>query len=161
MRVERVGDWWWCLDRVEPDEGALDALLAAAGDHAVVQPKVLGPDGELRWFAGWPRYADVDAIAAAAPDRVLPLRCASFHGALMREQPAPGDDPVEFTARLLRDGSGVLVPAAVVRLTEEPPPRTLRDDWRAASSRAAWTPRERFDRRVQALVSALAAARSS
>jgi hypothetical protein len=155
MRVERVGDWWWCLDRVEPEDGALDALLAAAGDHVVVQPKVLDPDGALRWFAEWPRYGDVDAIVAAAPDRVLPLRAASFHGALVREEPGPDDDGLEFTARLLRHGSGVLVPGATVRLTEEPRERTLREQWRIAGSREAWTPRERFDRRVQALVSPL------
>jgi hypothetical protein len=117
---------------------------------------VLAPDGSLRWFPEWPRYGDVEAIVAAAPRRVLPLRSASFHGALVRgAEPAPGDDGVEFTARLLRSGSGVLVPAATVRLVSEPPSRSFRAEWRIAGSREAWTPRERFDRRVQAVVSAL------
>ena len=154
MRVERAGDFWWCLDRVEPEPGALEALLAAAGGHAVVQPKVLGPDGSLRWFPDWPLYADVGAIADAAPRRVLPLRAASFHGALVRSEPPPGADGLEFTARLIRRSSGVLVPAAVVRLTSEPEPPGLRERLRVARSREAWTPRERFDRHVQALASA-------
>jgi hypothetical protein len=167
MRVERVGEWRWYLHGVEPEEGALDALLAAAGGHVVVQPKVLAPDGSLRWFAGWPDYGDVAAIVAAAPQRVLPLRAASFHGALVREDAAArageplGDDyGLEFTARVLREGSGVLVPAAAVRLTEEPR-EGFRVAWRTAGSRAAWTRRERFDRRVQALVSLAGRARSS
>jgi hypothetical protein len=153
MRTERHGEWTWCLDRVEPEPDTLDLLLAAAGDHVVVQPKVLAPDGSLFWFPEWPAYGDVDAIVRAAPGRVLPLRAASFHGALVRGQPS--GDGLTFTARLLRHGTGVLVPAAVVRLTEEIPPRSFGESWRIAGDREAWTPRERLDRRVQALVSAL------
>ena len=167
--TRRVGEWLWHLRGVEPADDALDVLRAVAGDHVVVQPKVLDPDGSLHWFGGWPRYADVAAIVAAAPDRVLPLRAASFHGALIRADaaescgpPLPWDhDGTEFTARLLRHGTGVLVPAATVTLTEPVRPHTLRHRLRIASSRDAWTARERFDRRFEALVSALAAARSS
>jgi hypothetical protein len=158
MRVERVGDWRWYLHGVEPQAGALDALLAAAEGCDLVQPKVVGADGALRWFAGWPDYGDVQAIVEAAPARVLPLRAASFHGALIRDEavrragePLGDDFGLEFTARILRAGRGVLVPSATVRLTEEPR-ETFAIAWRTARSRRAWTPRERFDRRVQALV---------
>jgi GT2 family glycosyltransferase len=162
MRIEAVGEWRWHLLDVEPEPGALDALLAAADGHVLVQPRVLGPDGELRWFPEWPDYGDVDAIVAAAPRRVLPLRAASFHGALIRADaleragPPLGDRfGVELTARVLRHGPGVLVPSAGARLTREPEPLSLADQLRAARSRAAWTPRERFDRHVQALAGVL------
>lgn len=123
-------DWIWLVDDdtfAEPE--CLAALLAGA-QRAPRPPSVLASavrwrDGRLHplnrgWFRWWPR-ADV-AIAAGAG--LVPLRTSTFVSALVaREAVArhgvpPGhyfiwEDDVEYTARLLREGAGYMVPDSV------------------------------------------------
>ncbi len=158
--------WLWLLEDVEPEPGAEEALRAAverAPDAVLLAPRLLEPDGRLRFERAWPDYADPGRIASDAERRLLPLREAGFRGALVRADaaarlgPPPEGDPAwdpapGWTARLLRDAPGYLVPAAAVRLRpgagQPDAAAAVRNRaWTARS--AAWTPRERLDRHVQ------------
>jgi hypothetical protein len=162
-------DWHWILEDAEPEDGALQALLAVAEElpgAMLLAPRVLDAGGRLRFFREWPRYGDVAAIAAAAEHAALPLRAAGFAGLLLADAaigrhglPLAGDAgwraDWEYTARILRDDAGYLVPAAAVRLA----PGADRPDRATAVRNAlwtarapAWTPRERLDRHVQLAV---------
>jgi hypothetical protein len=163
--------WLWLLQDVEPEPGAEDALLEAAArapEAVLLAPRLLEADGSLRFVRSWPDYADPTRIAVDAERCLLPLREASFRGALVRADaadrlgpPPAGDerfDPApEWTARLLRGAPGYLVPAAAVRLRPGAAELSGADVFRNLSWTArsdAWKPRERFDRHVQLLVAA-------
>ena len=162
-------EWLWLLEDVEPEAGAQEALLAAAErapEAALLVPRLLDADGDPWFPRDWIDYADPLRIATDAERRLLPLREASFRGALVRTDaaarlgpPPDGDagwDPSPgWTAALLRDAPGYLVPAAAVRLrpgAAAPDAATAvrNRTWTARS--AAWAPRERLDRHVQLAV---------
>jgi len=140
--VEHAGDWasavqaaggeeaWlWLVDggtRAVP--GALAAMLGAARDArrppALLAGRVVGLDGRLDpASAPWPPLHDREGAMAAAVRRLALVRMARWgsllvdRGAIERAGSPRGDLPgaadLEWTARLLRDADGLLVPAAV------------------------------------------------
>jgi GT2 family glycosyltransferase len=131
-------DWLWILDDdTWPEPDALTALMAGA-DRAPAVPNVLA--SVVRWTDGrmhpmnapLPRPRPVAGAVAAAAAGLVAIRYATFvsvlvRGAAVRELGVPragyflsGDD-VEYTARLLRDAPGFLVPESeVVHRTATP-----------------------------------------
>ena len=151
-------EWLWLCEGVEPEAGAEQTLLDAARefpDAVLLQPKLLDATGRLVLPPHWPRYGAVREVIDGAEHRVLPLRAAGFHGAMLRRDAVPRGvtNAWELTATMLRDSPGYLAPAAVARLTQPLRAPSPREMVRVAASREAWTPRERFDLRVQALAS--------
>jgi hypothetical protein len=116
--------WLWLLDgSATPRPGALAALLDAAERLEPVQPavvlasRVVGPDGAVA-----PAHAPLapqDATALAmrvAGLKVLPVRAVTGASLLVRRDAAAQAgtaDAYVWTARLLRDGTGFLVPDSV------------------------------------------------
>lgn len=130
-------DWLWLLEAdVEPEPDALARLVAPLEDlgdlpaPALLAGKVLGPDGRLHAdSAPWIPLLDRVGVVAAARRRLVALRLARWgsllvrrsalaHHGLPREEFAGGADDLEWTARVLRDDAGYLVPRSVaVRTT--------------------------------------------
>jgi rhamnopyranosyl-N-acetylglucosaminyl-diphospho-decaprenol beta-1,3/1,4-galactofuranosyltransferase len=126
-------DWVWVMDDdtiARPD--TLERLLAAPWREAGLrEPALLA--SRVDWSDGAPhpmntpilRRRDGDGLVAAAGAGLLPLRATTFvsllvsgraidrHGLPRREFFLQADD-VEFTARILRAGTGYLVPDSVV-----------------------------------------------
>ncbi len=122
--------WVWLMDDdTIPDPGALAALLDAAAEMpgaAVLASRVRWLDGSphLMNQPGLRRVGPDDAVAAAAHG-LVPIRSASFvsvlvSGAEIARHGLPHAhyfiwaDDLEYTARILRDGRGYLVPASTV-----------------------------------------------
>lgn len=120
-------EWLWLLDDdTIPDPGALAALLAAPSADAKASV-ARWTDGRLHPMnvPGIERD-DVAAVLDAAPDRVLPLRAATFVSLLVHRRAIDRfglpradfflwSDDVEYTARIARGGGRVLlVPASTV-----------------------------------------------
>ncbi len=124
-----AADWIWLLDGTAlPCPGALAALLAAAhrldtvAAPILLASHILGSDG--RSSPAHMPLAPQDQTAVAirtAPLRVLLVRGVTGGSVLIRPgrftgSPRPGIAPmVAWTARLLRDGRGFLVPSSVAR----------------------------------------------
>ncbi|HEX8075420.1 MAG TPA: hypothetical protein VF545_10615 [Thermoleophilaceae bacterium] len=138
--LDTGADWVWVLDGTAapaPDSLAalLDALEDAAGLPApvVLAGVVLDSNGRADRGRGvWFHRDRADLALAAAERRLLPVRATAApalvaRGAAESELPARrarlGPSGVfEWTARLLREGAGYLVPAAESRAL-----RTVRD----------------------------------
>jgi hypothetical protein len=119
-------DWLWLLDgSVVPRPGALAALLDGAArardleQPAVLTGVVLDARGEVdESWPLWYRRNQVDLAMAASGRRLLPVRAAAGSvlvrrtAALAERPPASLDAAavLEWTARILRSGSGYLVP---------------------------------------------------
>jgi hypothetical protein len=121
-------DWLLVCDRaLAPRGAAADALLAAVGRvDGLPAPVLLAAvvvdragavdDGRAAWY----RRAPTELAMAAAERRLLPIRAAAGP-VLVRAEAASATPPrasaafepgelLEWTARLLRDGAGYLVP---------------------------------------------------
>lgn len=109
--------WSWLLDgSAIPRSGALAALLEAAGragDASLLASAVL--DGRDRLAHGHepllPR-GDGTLALTFAPLRILPVRAVSGASVLVRGAAPPGA-AFRWTATVLREGRGFLVPASV------------------------------------------------
>ena len=136
MRVVAVSDGWrWVLDGTAvPDEGAAEALLDAAERLADVSPAllssvVLGDDGAMH-------PAHVPLLPQGHPDlmietvarRVAHVRATSAASVLVRPDAVAGGLPRDaadgyaWTARLLRDATGFVVPASTAHAVGGAPP---------------------------------------
>ncbi len=127
-------EWLWLLEPdVQPAPTALAELLASLGrfggeelpEPVLLTSKVLGPHGHLDpRSAPWLPLLGTERIVQACRRRVVAVRLArwgsllvrrdlvSVHGA-PRADYAGGADDLEWTARVLRDGAGYLVPRSV------------------------------------------------
>ena len=134
-------DWIWVLDGYAvPQPGALDALLAATEPPAdlpapaLLSSRVSLPDGSLHPdVLPWPEIFEKEITTAAVGHRLVSLRAARPGSLLVRadavrDHALPRADFVshgevlEWTARLLRDERGYLVPTSVaVRSDREAP----------------------------------------
>jgi GT2 family glycosyltransferase len=123
---------WVMDDDTVPEPGALAALLAAREAHPAPAPAVLA--SRVVWTDGRdhpmntprPRPLASRAVRARAESAGgVPIRTASFVSALfdvavIRERGLPiadyflWNDDFEYTARLIRGGTGLLCPASVV-----------------------------------------------
>ena len=126
-------DWIWVVDdSLAPAPDALECLLAAAADlgplpsPVLLSSKVVMPDGAPDPASALvPRFMDPDLAIAAAERGLVSLRVVRPGSLLVRRHAgAPADDGLAWSARLLKDEPGYLVPASVgVRRT----PRRGRD----------------------------------
>lgn len=145
---ERGYDWLWLMDDdTFAQEDALEHLLAGAGRAPSGRPlllasTVLWKDGRLHPMnLGLPRWRWPAELAQAAAHRLLLMRYVTFVSVAVHREaidrfglPLPhyfiwGDD-VEFTARVLRDEPGFLVPdSRVYHWTDQPhAPSTVTGD---------------------------------
>jgi hypothetical protein len=132
--------WLWLLDGTAiPEPGALSALLARANDlgalpaPALLSSKVVCPQGRLAAaHVAWYRRGQTELAMLAAAGRLLPIRAASAGSLLVRSDrasaPAGPLDPLSgqgaalaWTAALLRDAAGYLVPASVAVAPDDGP----------------------------------------
>ncbi len=141
--------WYWLLEGgVRPDPAALERLLAAlrgAGDlprPVLLASRVVDEAGRLHpSSAPWSPLLDRVRVIDAARRRLVSLRLARWgsllvsaeaverHG-LPRRDFAGGADDLEWTARMLRDDPGYLVPGSVAVRTGPAPalsPAEVRD----------------------------------
>jgi GT2 family glycosyltransferase len=138
---ERRFDWLWLLDDdTIPRVDALGALLAAA--ERAPEPRPLVLTSQVRWKderlhpmnSPVPRLRWQRELVEAADRRLLLIRYATFVSTLVHRDAVDRfglplahffiwSDDVEYTARVLRDGPGYLVPDSVVHhWTERPHP---------------------------------------
>ena len=123
-------DWAWLLDDdTFADERCLEALLAGAA-RAPRRPSVMA--SVVQWRDGslhpmnrpWLRIVPRGRFAEAAARGLAPIRAATFvstmvhRDAVARHGLPPGHyfvwlDDIQYTARVLRDGDGYLVPESV------------------------------------------------
>jgi len=159
--------WYWLLDDgVVPEPAALERLLAALdaiGDlpaPGLLASKVVGPDGGLDPHSvPWPPLLDREVTIGAAQRHLVTLRLVRWgsfmvhRDVLERHGPpradfAGGADDLEWTARVLREGGGYLVPTSVAtRRTAPRRSRTdgyaeLRDRVRMVGGEDRWTAQE-------------------
>jgi rhamnopyranosyl-N-acetylglucosaminyl-diphospho-decaprenol beta-1,3/1,4-galactofuranosyltransferase len=132
-------DWVWLMDDdTMPAATALDELLRASRGFdgcapALLSSRVIWTDGRLHPmnYQGFERQR-TDAVIEASQRALMPLRTATFvsllihrhavdrHGLPLKRYFLWSDD-IEYTARLLREEPGYLVPASVaVHKTEHP-----------------------------------------
>jgi GT2 family glycosyltransferase len=157
-------EWLWVLDgRAVPQPEALAALLDTAGRDDLPRPgllagKVVLPGGDMHPDAlPWPEIYEKEVSIAACAHRLVSLRAARPGSLLIRRDvvervggPRPDfvshGEVLEWTARLLRDESGYLVPASVaVRADREAPDRRREFVNRARMLRGgAWRPDEKL-----------------
>jgi GT2 family glycosyltransferase len=131
-------DWVWLMDDdTIPTPGALDALLGAADTlaepPALLSSKAIWTDGHLHPmnYQGFER-SRVDAVVAGAERGLMPLRTATFVSLLVNRRTIDRfglplkryflwSDDIEYTARILREAPGYLVPrSTVVHKTQRP-----------------------------------------
>lgn len=134
LRAYRLGfDWIWAIDDdTIPRPDALQAMLDAHDRFPDGQRPVI-LSSQVVWTDGNPhphnrphsRRIDADYLMLAASHSTLAVRNASFVSLLLSRAaiaehglPYPDffiwNDDVEYTARILRRGCGVYVPASVV-----------------------------------------------
>jgi len=132
-------DWLWLLyDDVLPEPSALERLLQASTAVPdlpapyLLASKVLTPAGQLH--PGHAPFADTKRVPHAVrsvSSGLVPVRSADFASLLVsraaiRDHGLPigdyfdGEYDREYTARLLREGIGFVVPASVVRRDAQP-----------------------------------------
>ena len=125
-------EWIWLMDDdTLPSPTALEELLAAPArtglDHppAILSSKVVWTDGSMHPmnYPGFEREA-IDDVIAGAQQQLMPLRTATFvslmlhrgavdrHGLPLKRYFLWSDD-IEYTARILGEEPGYLVPASV------------------------------------------------
>lgn len=135
LAAAEPADWLWAMDDdTIPTPTALEALLAApeqlaAGglpEPALLASRVLWTDGTLHPMnQPWPRWGDKALEVGAAERGLVAIRAISYVSILLSPAalhrsglPRPGlfiwGDDIEFTARLLHDDVGYLVPGSVV-----------------------------------------------
>ncbi|MGI8749102.1 MAG: hypothetical protein ACR2J6_00865 [Thermoleophilaceae bacterium] len=126
-------DWVWLLDSgAVPEPTALERLEEATvapesmPSPALLASKVLGPDGSLDPLSlPVAQVRDPDFAVAAFEHRLLSLRVARRGSMLVHRDGvnmvasrwptlSPFDHDLEWTARLLKQKPGLLVPASVV-----------------------------------------------
>jgi hypothetical protein len=136
--AEQGAEWVWLLDgSALPEPAALERLLEALDrleplpSPILLASKVVGPDGSPDpGSLPAPRVVNTELAAAAAERRVLPVRIVR-HGSLLvhrRALPAraSADRDLAWSAGLLRDEAGYMVPASVaVREAPRPVRREL------------------------------------
>ncbi|MGN6605982.1 MAG: glycosyltransferase [Jatrophihabitans sp.] len=130
--ADRAALVWVMDDDTVPEPDALAALLRAREVHPLPRPAVLA--SRVVWTDGRPHPMNTPRPRPFAPRRLrvaaelargVPIRSASFVSALfdaevIRERGLPvadyflWNDDFEYTARLIRDGTGVLCPDSVV-----------------------------------------------
>lgn len=123
--------WLWILDGTAvPTPEALDALSRSTDLGSPLPPpvllasKVIEPDGALaERRAPWYRRRATDVAMLAVTRHLLPVRAAQTGSVLVRRSAvaAQGARPalhqaagLAWTASVLRDGAGYMVPASVV-----------------------------------------------
>lgn len=169
---ERGFGWLWLLDDDSiPTPDALERLLAGAeraphGRPLVLASQVLWRDGRLHPMnAPWPRWRWAGEVLLAARRQLVLIRSTTFVSALVRREAVERfglplahffiwADDIEFTARVLRNAPGYLVPESVVHHWTKQPYTSVTDSggrfyfhvrnslWLLRGS--AWTPRERL-----------------
>jgi hypothetical protein len=148
--VDAPPDWLWVLDsRVRPSPSCLEALLSAAASldglpaPVLLASRVSSADPLAEPLPSLDKELEIEAAAR----RLVPVRALATASFLVR--PGIAGSPLlaegrffAFTAELLRDSPGYLVPASAAAL-EGPAPerlaaraRTLRGAWRGPE--AAW-----------------------
>lgn len=139
-------EWIWVLDgHAVPEPGALEALLAVADPPgslpapALLASRVSRPDGSLHPDAlPWPEIFEKEITTAAVGHRLVSLRAARPGSLLVRADAVrrhglPRADFVshgeilEWTARLLRDERGYLVPTSVALRADRDSPNPRRE----------------------------------
>jgi hypothetical protein len=145
----------WLLDAgVLPEPDALERLLEAAESAsqppALLVSKILAPDGKLdEGSLPVPEVHRTDRVLAALEQHAVALRVARRGSMLLRADEGArfatglvSDRDLEWTARLLRDKRGLLVPSSVaVRDAGRTRPPRLKDALRLL---AALEPKERL-----------------
>src|SRR4051794_6052349 len=123
--LETWADWFWLVDEsVEPEPGALEALLAALEnlgplpEPVLLASKVVRPGGDADpAFFPVPRVRDPDLTVDAFERHVVPIRLARGGSLLVHRRGLAAAGMrrrhLEWTARLLRREPGLLVPASV------------------------------------------------
>jgi len=133
--MERGGEWLWLMDDdTIPASDALEQLLRPLDDlgalpvPSLLASKVVWTDGTLHpKNLPWARLDEgsIEAFVSAADRRLVLLRVASWvsilvarraveeHGLPLKHYFIWGEDG-EWTARLLKHGTGYMVPASVV-----------------------------------------------
>jgi rhamnopyranosyl-N-acetylglucosaminyl-diphospho-decaprenol beta-1,3/1,4-galactofuranosyltransferase len=133
LAISGSADLIWLMDDdTVPEPGALAALLLARGSHAAPAPALVA--SRVVWSDGNPHPMNTPRVkplvsqaerAAAAAVSCQPIRSASFVSILVEASACQRsglpqadyflwNDDFEFTARLLRDRTGLLCPASVV-----------------------------------------------
>lgn len=141
-------DWIWVLDgHAVPEPDALDELLMHTEPEGLPAPVLLSsrislPDGSLHPdVLPWPEIFEKEISTAAVGQRLVSLRAARPGSLLIRADTIRRHGPpradfvshgeiLEWTARILRDDRGYLVPASrAVRADREAPAvrRSLRN----------------------------------
>ncbi|MGI8623619.1 MAG: hypothetical protein ACR2NB_09090 [Solirubrobacteraceae bacterium] len=160
-------DWTWLLDAdsVVSEPAALAEFLRVLDapddlpEPALLTSRVLAPGGDLapERAPGQP-LLDREVAIAAARRGVVAVRTARWGSLLVahdvfatltgpRGDYAPGVADLEWTARILRERPGYLVPRSVARSVGDAAggpvdPRELRDRMRLVRRRDAWTAQE-------------------
>ena len=133
--MDRGGQWLWLMDDdTIPAPDALEQLLRPLGNlgglpvPGLLASKVVWTDGTLHpKNLPWARLDEgsIETFVSAVDRRLLPLRVASWvsilvsrqavqaHGLPLKHYFIWGEDG-EWTARLLKHGTGYMVPASVV-----------------------------------------------
>lgn len=122
--AESFADWVWVLDgSAVPRPQALGALLAAAArlepvrSPAALTSRIVNGTGAVaRAHAPLATQGRPEVAVEAAGVRVLPVRATTGGSLLVRRWAlafARGEPAVVWTARMLRDGAGFLVPDSV------------------------------------------------
>lgn len=169
---ERGYGWLWLMDDDSlPTPEALERLLDGAaraprGERPLVlASQVVWKDGRLHPMnVPWPRWRWPGEAALAARSRLVLIRSTTFVSALVRREAVERfglplahyfiwADDVEFTARVLREAPGYLVPDSLVRHWTKAPHTSVTDSggrfyfhvrnslWLLRGH--AWQPRER------------------
>jgi rhamnopyranosyl-N-acetylglucosaminyl-diphospho-decaprenol beta-1,3/1,4-galactofuranosyltransferase len=133
LAIAGGGDLIWLMDDdTVPGPGALAALLLARDSHAAPPPALVA--SRVIWVDGNPHPMNTPRVrplagqaerAAAGAVGCQPIRSASFVSILVEASACQRsglpqadyflwNDDFEFTARLLRDRTGLLCPASVV-----------------------------------------------
>lgn len=138
-------DWVWLVDAgVLPQAAALAALLAPLRTPDLPAPlllagRIVGPNGRMDLArAPWPPLLDRRVVIAAARHRLASVRLARWGSLLVartavedlglpRRDYAGGADDLEWTARILKESPGYLVPSSVA---VDPRPRPQRREHR-------------------------------
>lgn len=138
--LQSGAEWIWVLDgHAVPAPDALDRLLAHAEPDGLPAPVLLSsrvslPDGSLHPdVLPWPEIFEKEISTAAVGQRLVSLRAARPGSLLVRAEAVRRHGPpradfvshgeiLEWTARILRDDRGYLVPASrAVRADRETP----------------------------------------